>query len=98
MKNQFTAKDANKLAMENNYSHRVVDEILERIKEKALEGEFEIEIGKYGFGDISYCSNGLTENQEKIVDELDKLGFKTEMVVEKLLPLYPYNIYLHITW
>lgn len=93
MNNYMTASQANEIAKENN--DEILVEILNEIKKKAENGEFKLITRKHGFGDVNYYSNGLTGNQMKVLDELESLGYKTEMVVEEKQFV---DIYLKIEW
>jgi len=63
MDKYLTASEANKIAKENN-GDNILENILEEIKKKAQKGEFTLIIRKYGFGDVSYYTEDLSDVQQ----------------------------------
>lgn len=90
----MTAEEARKISKSNS-EEDIIIEILNKIKQKAEEGEFQLNVVNFGFGDGAYYSNGLTDKQKRIVDKLKELNYETRMIVEERQFV---NIYLRITW
>lgn len=98
MDKYLTASEANKIAKENN-EDSILENILEEIKEKAQKGEFTLITRKYGFGDVSYYTEKLSDVpqkvQQKVISKLEQLGYKAKMVVEERQFV---DIYLKVEW
>lgn len=90
----MTAEEARKISKENNKDY-IVENILETVQKVAHKGEFQVDIRGYGFGSTSYYANGLTEEQGKIIREIENLGYKAEMHVEERQFV---DIFLRISW
>lgn len=76
----FNAKKARKVADENNHNS-IANEILKEIRREAEKGKYEVEIKGYGFGGKNIFNNELSDIQIKVVNLLQRLGYKTELRV-----------------
>lgn len=92
----ISAKEARFISDGNNPKSILVS-ILNKVEQRAREGEYECIIRDYGFSDGSlYCSeNDYPEFNKKILSGLRTLGYTAEVVsVESQFV----DIYLKISW
>lgn len=88
------ANEARAIAEKNNPEF-IVKNIIERITKKAEDGEFELKVRDFGFGDSVLYNEDLNKLQQKAVDELEKLGYKVRL---RVVTNQFVDIYLEIKW
>jgi len=92
MENIMNAVTARAIAEQHGEEDKGLGEILRSIAKQAEDGKFFLEVRDFGFS--SYDSP-LNARQQKIVDKLHELGYKTEVKYEEK---YLLDIYLEIRW
>ena len=101
MDKYLTASEANKIAKENSVDG-ILKNILEEVEKRSQKGKFTLITREYGFGDSSYAKKKVSGVHQKVMSNLDKLGYKVHLVTRhdkvKEGQRQLLDVYLEIEW